>query len=201
MTLKTIQEWLCDNGFEQGFKDRVLIAPVVIAAVLLLAGLHYSRLAGRRRQAAATAIAKIQANSKAVDQYRDLMFSWNALRKESFLPEGNDPVEWIQVQVSSYARSVSMEIVSFNPGGAQSQGNLKWQQGVFEIRGSYNNLGRFMASIENSRPFIGVTNMSLGRAASQQGAGGDFFGAVTARLDMFVFMEGASVANANSGGS
>lgn len=193
-----LQEWLGSSGFEQGWKDKDLVAPVAVAVALLLAGFWFGAKASARRQAALARIGIMETAAQSMEQYRSLTALWAAIKQNDLLSAGKDPTDWIQVQISSYAKSENMEVVSFSPGGSQSLGSLKWQHGSFQIRGSYHAIGRFIARVEDSKPFLGLSSFSLSR---NFGRGSEGEGVViTAQMDIFALMETAPAAS-KSGGS
>ncbi|MBI2069260.1 MAG: type 4a pilus biogenesis protein PilO [Elusimicrobia bacterium] len=189
---QSVENWLYENGFETGLKDKSLQAPLIVAVVGVFLGWFLIKSSTSKIATASALANDAQVKSQIAEEYRQVAVGWGEFSKTMFLPPDKDPKDWLSSQISSYAQGSGVEVIAANPSGeAVNTGSLIWQQGSFELRGSYHDLGRFMADLENSRPYVGVTDFSLKRDLSSEGNAKP-----SVRLTAYVFLSGAAAAKA-----
>lgn len=165
-TFKDIQYWLYENGFESGLAEKSLQKPLGVCATGIIAGLLWfnsnsGTVASYRRQLLEEKDrGKIVANFVAVSSER------KALRENATLPSDADPKEWIQGTVSALAVGAGLEVVASESAGTRAlSGGLEAWEWTFTFRGGYHSLGSFLATIENSSPAIGVSQLEFARSS------------------------------------
>ncbi|MBI4369758.1 MAG: hypothetical protein HY547_05980 [Elusimicrobia bacterium] len=194
---KRLENWFYDQGFDQGFKDKSLVIPAgAIAGICFLGFMWINSIGGKVAQAKEQ-ILHMESRAKTVAEYREILALWTKAKGDALLPANKDAKTWLQEQVALISRDTNIELVASNQAGApKSFGQISWQDGSFELRGSYHDLGRFVARIENSKPFIGIADLGFQRMGEMQ-AGGKILLAV--RLEVFTLMESPPPAAAKSG--
>ncbi|MBI4669231.1 MAG: hypothetical protein HY747_08600 [Elusimicrobia bacterium] len=190
---KKAEDWLYASGFDDGFKDKALQPPFIALVVALMAAFYLVREGAGQAAVVKSLAAEAGSKVKMIEDYRYARSLWVGMTKGLFLPQDKDAREWMHNQVTSMAKAANIEIVSSNPGELVALGKLRWQQASFEISGSYHDLGRLVASIENSRPFLGIASLSINKPVQSEGAGTDKSG-LAIRLDTFVLMENSQPA-------
>lgn len=162
---KRIQAWLLNNDFEEGFKDRALRQPLIVAGTAALLGILWIRASSMQMAAARVEVKNEQQRQKAVDNYQNINMGWQAFAKEHLLRPGMNSQEWLNEAISSFAGAAGIELVSFIQDKRVREANYFLSQPAqFTLRGNYQALGNFIAQVENAKPFIGISQLRFTRA-------------------------------------
>jgi type IV pilus assembly protein PilO len=88
-----------------------------------------------------------------------------ALEAEESLPKTNSVPE-ILVRVTALAQKYGVEVMTFTPGAKSSREYFIELQYPLAIKGSYHNLGRFLAAIALEERIYNVVNVNYGGATA-----------------------------------
>ncbi|MBI4064474.1 MAG: hypothetical protein HY401_09285 [Elusimicrobia bacterium] len=202
VNLQKIEDWLYDNGLENGLKDRALAGPLAVCAAIFLLSVIWMQQSAASIGRVRGAVAALQAKSQLVGQYQNLTSTWSQVTRRGVLVAADqDPQQWIASQLSSYANDTGMEIVASNPGQSVNLGPLKRHEKSFSLRGRYDNLGRLLAKLESNRPFIGISRLNISKttpSAAVSGANDKTFGLLSVEVSVFTLTENSEGAAAGS---
>ena len=167
-----VRGWLLEHGFEKGLADKSLQKPLVIGVLVIVASLLWRSAASERLASLRVQMAAEKDRGKVISDYREAMAILDSLAAEVGLAPEADPREWIQSETTSLATAHSLDVVSSELKGEKPLSSeisiLEWN---FVFRGTYYALGAFMASIENHKPVIGVSDLDFTRAGLLPGRG------------------------------
>lgn len=167
LTLQDIRNWLYENGFEKGFAEQALQKPLLACAAGIVGGVLWFNSSSGAAASYRSQLLGEKDRGKIVADFIAVSSEWKAVRESAALPPDADPKEWIQGTVSAMTVESGLEVLTSESAGtrALSSGLEAWEW-AFTFRGGFHALGSFLASVENSKPGIGISHLEFVRSSA-----------------------------------
>lgn len=91
-----------------------------------------------------------------------------AIEAEKRLPKSNSVPE-ILVTLTTLAQKYNVDIMAFSPGSKSTKEFFIELQYPISLKGSYHNIGRFLAAVSLEERIFNVSNVNFGAAAADSG--------------------------------
>lgn len=150
-----------EKGIEPFKKPLLMAAPVLLILYGAVYGPSSSKLAEKRIESE-----HLEAVSTHYTEYNDMQSRKNELRRK--MPLSKDKGEWLSYILTSTSKSQGITFDALTAQEEQKAGPLLLVSRGASVISTYNQIGLWLAEIENSKIFLKITELQLSRSTGNK---------------------------------